>query len=128
MKTGTETILIAEDDDDLRRLNRELFEECGYCVLEAANGREALELFQEYQEVIDLLVLDVIMPKMNGKEAFERIRAIRPDIKVLFTSGYTGDILNGSSGIGSEYDFIAKPQPPDELMAKVREILDRTGS
>jgi PAS domain S-box-containing protein len=126
MKTGTETILIAEDDDDLRRLNRELFEECGYSVIEAANGREALELFQEYQEVIDLLVLDVIMPKLNGKEAFAGIRAIRPDIRVLFTSGYTGDILNGSSGIGSEYDFIAKPQPPDELMAKVREILDRT--
>ena len=126
MKTGTETILIAEDDDDLRRLNRELFEECGYSVIEAANGREAQELFQEYQEVIDLLVLDVIMPKMNGKEAFAGIRAIRPGIRVLFTSGYTGEILNGSSGIGSEYDFIAKPQPPEELMAKIREILDRT--
>jgi len=126
MKTGTETILIAEDDDDLRRLNRELFEECGYSVIVAANGREALDLFQEYQDVIDLLVLDVIIPKMNGKEVFEGIRAIRPDIRVLFTSGYTGDFLDGSSGIGSEYDFIAKPQPPEEFMAKVREILDRT--
>jgi PAS domain S-box-containing protein len=125
MKTGTETILIAEDDDDLRRLNRELFEECGYSVIEAANGKEALDLFQEYQDVIDLLVFDVIMPKMNGKEVFEEIRALRPDIRVLFTSGYTGDILNSSSGIGSGFDFIAKPQPPEELMGKVREILDR---
>jgi len=125
MKTGTETILIAEDDDDLRRLNRELFETCGYCVIEAANGKEALDLYREYQDVIDLLVFDVIMPKMNGKEVFEEIRALRPDMRVLFTSGYTGDILNGSGGIGSEYDFIAKPQPPEELMAKVREILDR---
>ncbi|MDD2337586.1 MAG: PAS domain-containing protein [Geobacteraceae bacterium] len=125
MKTGTETILIAEDDHDLRRLNRELFEECGYCVLEAANGKEALELFLKYQDVIDLLVFDVIMPKMNGKEVFEEIRTLRPDIRVLFTSGYTGDILNSSSGIGSEFDFIAKPQPPDEFMGKVREILDR---
>ncbi len=128
MKTGTETILIAEDDDDLRRLNRELFEACGYSVIEAANGREALELFQEYREVIDLLVFDVIMPKMNGREVFEEIRVFRPDIKVLFTSGYAGDILNGSSGIGSEFDFIAKPQSPEELMAKVREILDRSAA
>jgi DNA-binding response OmpR family regulator len=117
--------LIAEDDDDLRRLNRELFETCGYCVIEAANGKEALDLYREYQDVIDLLVFDVIMPKMNGKEVFEEIRTLRPDMKVLFTSGYTGDILNGSGEIGSEYDFIAKPQPPEELMAKVREILDR---
>lgn len=125
IKTGTETILIAEDDDDLRRLNRELFEACGYRVIEAENGKEALELYQEYREVIDLLVFDVIMPKMNGREVFEEIRALRPDIRVLFTSGYAGDILNGSSGIGNEYDFIAKPQSPDELMAKVREVLDR---
>jgi len=125
MKTGTETILIAEDDDDLRQLNRELFEECGYKVIEAANGKEALDLFVKFQDEIDLLVFDVIMPKMNGKESFAEIRAIRPDIKVLFTSGYTGDILDSTSGIGSEFDFIAKPQSPEEFLAKVREILDR---
>jgi nitrogen-specific signal transduction histidine kinase/CheY-like chemotaxis protein len=125
MKTGTETILIAEDDDDLRRLNRELFEECGYRVIEAANGQEALDLYKEYQGTIDLLLFDVVMPKMNGRESFEEIRTLRPDMRVLFTSGYTGDILSSSYGIGSEFDFIAKPQPPEELMAKVRDILDR---
>lgn len=127
MKTGTETILIAEDDDDLRRLNRELFEECGYGVIEAANGQEALELYKENQGTIDLLLFDVVMPKMNGREAFEEIRTLRPDMRVLFTSGYTSDILSSSHGIGTEFDCIAKPQPPEELMAKVRDILDRPG-
>jgi len=125
MKTGTETILIAEDDDDVRRLDRELFEECGYSVLEAANGREALDLFHDNRDGIDLLVFDVIMPKMNGREAYEEIRRVRPDMKILFISGYAGDILNGKGNIGKEFDFVAKPVPPEELLSKVREILDR---
>ncbi|MRR58366.1 MAG: response regulator [Deltaproteobacteria bacterium] len=125
MKTGTETILIAEDDDDLRQLNRELFAECGYHVIQAANGQEALDLYKEYQGTINLLVFDVVMPKMNGREAFEEIRRLQPDMRVLFTSGYTGDTLSSSCGIGTEFDFIAKPQSPEVLMAKVREILER---
>lgn len=125
LKTGNETILIAEDDDGVRGLDREIFEECGYTVLEATNGREALDLFLEHKDFIDLVVFDVIMPKMNGREVFEEIRKIRPDMRVLFTSGYTGDILNGSGKIGAEFDFVAKPLPPEEFMDKVREILDR---
>jgi PAS domain S-box-containing protein len=127
LKTGTETILIAEDDNDVRSLDRELFEECGYTVIEAGNGQQALELFQEHKEQIDLVMFDVIMPKMNGREVFEEIRKIRPDMKVLFTSGYTGDILNGVNGIDNKYDFVAKPLPPEDLMEKIREILDRPG-
>lgn len=125
LKTGTETLLIAEDDDDVRRLDRELFEECGYTVIEAANGREALDLFLEHQEMIDLVMFDVIMPKMNGREVFEEIRKVRPEIKALFTSGYTGDILNGKGELGRDFDFVAKPIPPEELLSKVREVLDR---
>jgi len=125
LKTGSETLLIAEDDDDVRRLDKELFEECGYTVIEAANGREALDLFLEHREIIDLLMFDVIMPKMNGREVFEEIRKVRPEIKVLFTSGYTGDILNGKGDLGREFDFVAKPIPPEELLTKVREVLDR---
>ncbi|MRR58903.1 MAG: response regulator [Deltaproteobacteria bacterium] len=125
LKTGTETLLIAEDDDDVRRLDKELFEECGYTVIEAANGREALDLFLEHREIIDLLMFDVIMPKMNGREVFEEIRKVRPEIRVLFTSGYTGDILNGNGDLGREFDFVAKPIPPEELLTKVREVLDR---
>ncbi len=125
LKTGTGTLLIAEDDDDVRRLDRELFEECGYTVIEAANGREALDLFLEHRDAIDLVMFDVIMPKMNGREVFEEIRKIRSDVKVLFTSGYTGDILNGKGDMGKDFDFVAKPIPPGDLLAKVREVLDR---
>ncbi len=125
LKRGNETILIAEDDDGVRGLDKQIFEECGYTVLAAADGKEALDLFLEHKDVIDLVVFDVIMPKMNGKEVFEKIRKVRPDMRVLFTSGYTGDILNGSGKIGAEFDFVAKPLPPEEFMDKVREILDR---
>jgi len=126
VRTGTETILIAEDDDDVRRLNRELLEECGYRVLEAASGVDALDIFLENMDAIDLLLLDVIMPRMNGREVYDQIRKIRPGAKALFTSGYTGDILGGAAGIDQEFDFLAKPLSPDVLLAKVREILDRT--
>ncbi len=126
VRTGTETILIAEDDEDVRRLNRELLEECGYRVLEAASGVDALDVFLENIDAIDLLLLDVIMPRMNGREVYDEIRKIRPGTKALFTSGYTGDILGGAAGIDQEFDFLAKPLSPDVLLAKVRDILDRT--
>ncbi|MEA5113008.1 MAG: response regulator [Geobacteraceae bacterium] len=125
LKTGKETILIAEDDDDVRRLDRELLEECGYTVIEAANGRQALDLFLKHRDKIDMVIFDVIMPKMNGREVFEEISRIQPDIKVLFISGYTGDILNANCGIDKEFDFLSKPLPPEELLTRVREILDR---
>jgi len=125
LRTGTETILIAEDDDDVRMLHRDLLEECGYTVLEAANGSDACAVFLENRERIDLLIFDVIMPKMNGREAYEEIRKARPDIRALFTSGYTGDILGGAAGIEPQFDFIAKPITPDEFLRKVREVLER---
>ncbi|HOI15839.1 MAG TPA: ATP-binding protein [Geobacteraceae bacterium] len=125
LRTGTETILIAEDDDDVRMLHRDLLEECGYTVLEAANGSDACAVFLENRERIDLLIFDVIMPKMNGREAHEEIRKVRPDIRALFTSGYTGDILGGAAGIDPQFDFIAKPITPDEFLRKVRDVLER---
>ncbi len=125
LRRGTETVLVAEDDDDVRRLDREILEECGYTVIEAADGLEALNRFKECGELIDLLMFDVIMPKMNGREVYEEIRKLRPAMPVLFTSGYAGDILNGASGVDKDCDFVAKPLPPEELLEKVREILDR---
>lgn len=125
LTTGSETILIAEDDDDVRTLHRDLLEECGYTVLEAANGCDACAVFQENRERIHLLIFDVIMPRMNGREAYEEIRKTRPDIRALFTSGYTGDILGGAAGIDPRCDFIAKPITPDEFLRKVREVLER---
>ncbi|GEM_PF-644480 len=125
LKTGTETVLVAEDDDDVRRLDRELLEECGYTVIEAENGRQALDLFLKHQSEIDMVIFDVIMPKMNGREVYEEISRVQPDIKVLFMSGYAGDILNDKCGIDKEFDFVAKPISPEELLTRVREILDR---
>ncbi len=125
LKTGNETILIAEDDDDLRRLDRELLEECGYAVIEAANGREALEHFLKHRNEIDMVIFDVIMPRMNGREVFEEISRVQPDIKVLFMSGYAGDILDAKCGIDKDFDFLPKPFPPGELLTRIREILDR---
>ncbi len=125
LKKGKETILIAEDDDDVRRLDRELLEECGYSVIEAADGKEALELFLKHRHEIDMVIFDVIMPKMNGRQVFEEISRVQPGIKVLFISGYTGDILNAKCGIDKEFDFLPKPLPPEELLTRVREILDR---
>lgn len=125
LKSGTETILVAEDDDDVRRLDRELLEECGYTVLEAANGSDALAVYLENRERIDLILLDVIMPKMNGREVYDEIRKVNTDARALFTSGYTGDILAGAAGIDQNVDFIAKPLTPDEFLGKVRELLDR---
>jgi len=125
LKTGKETVLVAEDDDDVRRLDRELLEECGYTVIEAENGRQALDLFLKHQNEIDMVIFDVIMPKMNGREVYEEISRVQPDIKVLFMSGYAGDILNDKGGIDKEFDFVAKPISPEELLTRVREILDR---
>ena len=71
------------------------------------------------------MIFDVIMPKMNGREAYEEIRKVRPDIRALFTSGYTGDILGGAAGIDPQFDFIAKPITPDEFLRKVRDVLER---
>jgi two-component system cell cycle sensor histidine kinase/response regulator CckA len=125
VRGGTETILIAEDDDTLRMLAREILEGSGYTVIDAVNGEDAVRKFLADKDVIQLVILDGIMPKKNGKEAFEEMRASRPDIKALFTSGYAEDIFtkNGIPTAGS--DFIQKPMTPTDLLRKVREALDK---
>ncbi len=123
---GAETILIAEDDAAVRALMKEMLVRFGYTVIEAIDGEDAITRFLENREKVRLLVLDVIMPIKNGKEVFEEIRKIRPDIKVIFASGYMADILQ-KKGIPEEnQNFIAKPLMPTELLKKVRETLDRT--
>jgi PAS domain S-box-containing protein len=125
-KGGTETILIAEDDGYVRSITTEVFEHAGYAVIEAVDGQDVVEKFAEYKDVVDLLVLDVVMPRMNGKDAYEEIKKIRPDVKVIFSSGYTGDIIIDKGILEREYDFIQKPASPNDLLLKVREVLDRS--
>ncbi len=122
---GNETILIAEDDANLRTLSRTVLEDCGYMVIEAVDGEDAVMRFRENQHAVQLLLLDVIMPKKNGKEAYWEIKKIRPEIKTLFMSGYTADIVSPYDIVEEGIDLIQKPISRADLLTRVRIILDR---
>ncbi|MFO0752806.1 MAG: ATP-binding protein [Thermodesulfovibrionales bacterium] len=123
-RSGSETILVAEDEEVVRMVLREILESYGYEVLEATDGEEAVRSFTENRGRIHLVLLDVMMPKKNGKEAFEEIRAAAPDTKVLFMSGYTADIVGCNGGIDTRHAFLSKPIDPDTLLEKIRSALD----
>jgi len=124
MVRGTETILAAEDDEALRRLYQTVLQEFGYTVITVPDGEEAVARLRDNREHVDLLILDMVMPKKNGMEAYEEIRQIRPGIKALFVSGYTADILKEKGAGGEGLSLIMKPVSPAELVKKVRELLD----
>ncbi len=117
---GSETILVAEDDEVLRTLLQISLESCGYTVLASASGPAALELAERHGESIALLVSDVTMPGMEGPELARRLAAIRPGLRVLLLSGYSQDPALLDAGV----DFLQKPFRPSALVAKVRGILD----
>jgi signal transduction histidine kinase/ActR/RegA family two-component response regulator len=122
---GTETILLAEDDAVVRALMKEVLEQSGYTVIEAADGEDAIGVFARNRDKVRLLILDVIMPKKNGKEVYEEIRKERPDVSVIFSSGYTADILQKKRVFDGEFKLISKPVSPTDLLRQVRETLDR---
>ncbi len=124
---GSETLLIAEDDEHVRRLVTHILKQAGYKVIEARDGEEAVKKFIENKDKVNFLVLDVIMPKKNGKEAYDEIRKIKPDVKALFMSGYTSEVIHKKGILDEGINFIAKPVSPDELLRKIREILNKTG-
>ncbi|GFO55696.1 hypothetical protein GMSM_27030 [Geomonas sp. Red276] len=121
---GSETILVAEDDPGVRTLLRSVLTGAGYRVFEAENGAEAVERFREHREEIDLLILDVVMPGKNGREALEEIRKVAPGTGALFISGYTADIVDRNGLVESGTELVMKPLLPDQLLATVRERLD----
>ncbi len=121
---GTETILVAEDDVTVRSLIKEILKQYGYTVIEAVDGEDAIKRFTEHRSVVKLLILDVIMPKKNGKEVYLAISRNHPGVKVLFASGYTADILSRKGVLEDSRDFIAKPISSTDLLRKVREKLD----
>ena len=123
-KGGTETILLAEDDTVLRDLARGMLEEFGYTVIEAVDGEDAIEKFRANRDRIQLIILDVIMPKKNGREVFEEVKKIRPGTKVLFTSGYPANIIQKKGILEAGINFIVKPHPPQELLRKIRAVLN----
>ncbi len=122
---GSETVLLVEDDETVRDLACSVLKRFGYEVLEAKNPTEALRLSEGHEGPIHLLITDVIMPGMNGKELAERLQEGRPELRVLYASGYTDNVIVSHGLLDSGVDFLAKPFGPDNLLRKVREILDR---
>lgn len=120
---GTETVLIVEDEETVLKLGRAMLETLGYNVLEAKSADQALKLTGEYAGKIDLLLTDVIMPDMNGKEFSERIIAAKPGLKCLYMSGYTADIIAHQGILDKGMPFISKPFSLKDLAAKVREAV-----
>jgi CheY-like chemotaxis protein len=125
LRGGTETILVCEDDEVLRRLSTKILEHSGYGVIEAVDGKDAVDKFIEFDKRIDLVIIDAIMPKKNGKQACDEMRIIRPDLQVLFVSGYTRDIFAEDNVFDENAAFVQKPVLPNELLAKIRELLDK---
>jgi two-component system, cell cycle sensor histidine kinase and response regulator CckA len=121
---GTETVLLVEDEQSLRKLSRYLLELCGYSVLEAETGAEALKISQDYQRAIDLLLTDVVMPGMSGRALADQLVKQRPVTRVLYMSGYTGQTVGEHGVLAQGSYFLPKPFTREALARKVREALD----
>lgn len=127
IKQGNETVLVAEDDAQLRQLVRSLLSEFGYRVIEAVDGDDALAKIRNYGGKIDLLLLDVIMPKKNGMDVYREASKLIPGVPALFTSGYSADILEKKGVFDQGMHFVSKPVSPTELLTRVREIIEKDG-
>lgn len=123
-RQGSEKILVAEDNEDVRRFVREILSEQGYRVIDAVDGRDALAKFVKHKD-ISLVVIDSVMPNKNGREAYNEMKKSRPEIRALFMSGYTMDPILNEAILRGEIDFIPKPLSPSVFLGKVGEILDR---
>jgi PAS domain S-box-containing protein len=124
--TGHETILLVEDEEDVRALAREVLERQGYTVLEAGDGVQALGVAETEGDHIDMVLTDVVMPRMSGRELVDRVRATRPATRVLYMSGYTEDAILRHGVHDESTLLLSKPFPPAELIRKVREVLDKS--
>jgi DNA-binding response OmpR family regulator len=126
-KGGTETVLLAEDEDDVRSLMKIVLERNGYEVIEAVDGKDAVGKFVRDEDKIQFLLFDVTMPAKSGRQAYDEIKKIKPDLKapVLFMTGYSDDVVRKGNIIDSGLDYILKPVSAIRLLEKVREVLDK---
>ena len=122
---GTETVLLAEDDDGVRTLTRTILQAHRYTVLEARDGAEALQISGKWPNAIDLLVTDVAMPRLSGHQLADRLMPVRPGMKVLYVSAYPGETVGHGRLLHREVAFLQKPFTPAVLASKVREVLDQ---
>jgi PAS domain S-box-containing protein len=127
LPTGTETILLVEDDEAILDLGKMILENLGYTVLAASTPGHAIHLVEDHPGDIHLLITDVVMPEMNGRELAEQLGAIRPNLKRLYMSGYTADLIAHRGILDEGVNFIQKPFGSDELAARVRQVLDHLG-
>ena len=125
---GSETVLVVEDQDAVRRLISTILEGYGYRVLQVSNGPDAIKLTEQHPETIHLLLTDVVLPLMNGRVLADQLIAARPGIKVLFMSGYTEETIGHHGVLDSGLTYLQKPFTPEALAAKVREALANPSS
>ncbi len=125
---GSETILLAEDDDGVRKLAKMVLERAGYTVLTAEDGEEAVAVFEEHASDIALVILDVVMPRLGGHKALERIRALRPEAAAIFSSGYSENAVHTNFVLHEGLTLIQKPYAPDALLRAVRGALDKSAT
>jgi CheY-like chemotaxis protein len=122
---GPETVLVAEDDDHVRRIVSGLLERAGYAVLTAQDGEHALQLFREAAKPVDIVLMDAVMPRKSGLEAYRELVQIRPDVLVLFSSGYSTAVFPDGFFDDGEHQLLEKPYDGATLLRRIREMLDR---
>jgi PAS domain S-box-containing protein len=123
IESCTETILLAEDEEPVRKSLKAILETFGYTVIVAVDGEDAVDQFIKHKDDIDLLLFDVIMPNMSGKEAYDEIKKIRPDIKAIFASGYTEDVIHKKGVLEEGINFMYKPATPGQLFREIKRVL-----
>jgi CheY-like chemotaxis protein len=122
---GAETILVAEDEESLRTLVQQVLGGLGYHVILARDGEEAVEIFAQHRDEIDLVTLDMVMPRLSGREAYERIRQFQRDVPVIFVTGYAGETAGPEYWGESNAALLHKPYSVDMLGRKIRQVLDQ---
>lgn len=123
--TGSETIMVVEDEPVILKMGKETIERLGYTVLTADNPNSALEIAMEYDKNIDLLITDVVMPDMNGRDLSSQLTKSYPGLKTLYMSGYTADVISRKGVLDEGVHFIQKPFSLQDMAVKVREFLDQ---